>query len=97
MEHTCPQCGYHIKAEDLRDKKQPIFKNYRYCPHCEVALIVDRKTRYRQIVLLILSILLLFIFFLPYTTAKIVTATGLIVILLYVFYANKQIKFVIKK
>ena len=97
MEHTCPQCGHHIKEEDLRDKKQPVFKNYRICPQCEVALVVDRKTRRRQIILLILSIILLFIFILPYTTAKIVTAVGLIVILLSVIYANTKLKFEIKK
>lgn len=89
MDHACPHCGYLFKVKELLGKKQPMFRNYRNCPHCEMPMIVDRKTRRRQIVLLILSIILLFIFFLPYTIAKIVTVSGLIVILLYIFYVNK--------
>lgn len=96
MEHACPQCGYLFKGEELRGTKQPLFKNYRFCPHCETPLIVDRKTWYRQIILLILGVILLIIFFLPYSSAKIVTGLGLIVILVYVYYANKKIKFEIK-
>jgi rubredoxin len=96
MEHACPQCGYLFRGKELLGKKQPVLKNYRICPHCEISLIVDQKTRRRQIILLILSIILLFIFFLPYTTAKIVTGSGLIVILLCIFYSEKQIKFEIK-
>jgi CXXC-20-CXXC protein len=93
MDHQCPHCGYLIKSEELLDKRQPLLKNYRICPHCEKSLVVDRKTRLRQIILLILSIILLFIFFLPSSTAKIVTAAGLIVIILYVIYTNRQMKF----
>ena len=96
MEHLCPHCGYLFNGKELLGKNQPVFKNYRLCPHCETPLIVDRKTRHRQIVLLILTIVLLIIFFLPYNTAKIVTMLGIIAILLYVFRANKQIKFEIK-
>ena len=96
MKHACPQCGYLFKGEELRGKKQLLFKNDRFCPHCETPLIVDRKTWYRQIILLILGFILLITFFLPHTSAKIVTGFGLILILLYVFYANKKIKFEIK-
>ena len=96
MNHQCPQCGYLFKGEELLDRKQPVFKKYRLCPHCDTRLIVDRKTRLRQIVLLILSIILLIVFFLPYDNAKIAIAIGLIVILMYVLYANKKIKFEVK-
>jgi len=96
MDHHCPHCGYLFKGSELWDEKQPVLKNYRLCPHCDIRLVVDRKTRYRQIVLLILTIVLLVIFFLPYNTAKIVTILGIIAILLYVFRANKLIKFEMK-
>ena len=93
MDHQCPHCGYPITADELRDTNQPVMKNYRFCPHCKIRLTVDRKTKIRQIVLLILSIILLIIFFFPYHEAKIAAAIGLILILLYVFYANKKLKF----
>jgi CXXC-20-CXXC protein len=94
VDHPCPHCGYPIKADELRDKNQPLMRNYRFCPHCTVRLTVDRKTRIRQIVLLILSSILLIIFFFPYYEAKMIAAIGLILILIYLFYADKKLEFV---
>ena len=93
MEHQCPHCGYLIKAGELRDEKQPILKNYRLCPHCDTRLTVDRKTRLRQLFLVIIAVALLIIFFTPSYMAKIVSGIGLILMLVYVFWADKKIKF----
>jgi len=93
MDHLCPHCGNIFKGEDLGEKKQPLFRMYRLCPHCDTPLIVDRRTRRRQIVLLMVTIVLLINFFLPYSMAKITTSFGLIVILLSAFHDNIQFKF----
>ncbi len=79
----------------MRGKNQPVFKPYRFCPHCGAKIVADRTTQIRQTVSIFISIitlvLVLFMFrfkaLFPYVIAL------LFCIFVYVYHADKKVKF----
>ncbi len=61
---TCPHCHTDIIMRKLRH--QGFFKNYRVCPNCGGRFTVDKHTKYRQAVSLVIVLISLIFTLLMY-------------------------------
>jgi uncharacterized membrane protein len=52
---TCPHCHTRIRISEL--PHQGFFKSFRICPDCGGSFIVDRKTRQRQAVFIVVALI----------------------------------------
>lgn len=57
MDHPCPACGESIPSRELAG--QPRRRRYRTCPLCGARITVDRLTKRRQVVALVLALVAL--------------------------------------
>lgn len=93
--HKCPLCCNQFRVKELGYGR--IFTNYRICPHCDGKIIVDKDTRYRYLVFIVISLIsLVFTLFLYFDGSKwLVPALATYVVMgVYLYWCTNNVYFV---
>jgi hypothetical protein len=89
---TCPYCNIEIR---LRELNHPgLFKNYRVCPNCHGKFTPDTKTKHRQAIFIIVSIISLVLTMLLYfkgTEWLFPSIISYVIFGLLIYWGNKHI------
>lgn len=93
--HECPLCNSKFNVRDLGYGR--IFTNYRICPECGGNIIVDKDTRHRYIVFIVISLIsLTFTLFLYFDGNKWLfpALATYLVMGVYLWWCNSRVYFV---
>jgi hypothetical protein len=88
----CPFCKCEIHLKEL--PHQGFFNNYRVCPSCEEKFTVDRKTKKRQAILIVIALISLtftILLYLKGTDWLIPSVISYIIIGVLIYWANKRV------
>ena len=91
--HTCPRCGAQFTGKQMLEHGQPFWRVYRVCPVCELNIVIDKKSKNRQIVVFILAIIALILILSDTLIGKLISMGIVTIAFLYVFYSEKKVKF----
>ena len=92
---TCPHCKHEICIRELRHPG--LFENYRICPYCGGRFTVDRKTKRKQAIFIVIALISLGFTLLLYFQGETWLPPALVsyvVLGLLVYRANKKVFFV---
>jgi hypothetical protein len=91
--HSCPRCGGQFTGKQMLGYGQPLWRAYRVCPVCGLYIIIDKKSKNRQIVVFILAVTALILFWFEMLVTKLISMAIVIITIVYIFYSEKKIKF----
>jgi len=89
---TCPYCNIEIRLKEL--DHPGVFKNYRVCPNCHGKFTSDTKTKHRQAIFIIVSIISLGLTMLLYfkgTEWLFLSIISYVIFGLLIYWGNKHI------
>ena len=89
---SCPHCNKKIKLAELR--YQGMFKNYRICPYCHDYVTVDKKTKRRQVIFLLIvmaSLVLTILLYFEGTKWLVPTLISYLIFGIYLYWANQRV------
>lgn len=89
---TCPHCHEEIILRELPYESK--WKNYRQCPYCSQYFTVDKKTKKRQAVFIVLTLIsLVLTLFMYYGSSRwlVLAVISYLIIGIGLYWANKQV------
>jgi hypothetical protein len=91
--HICPRCGGQFTGKQMLEHGQPLWRVYRVCPVCKLNIVIDKKSKNRQIVVFILAVVALILILSGTLIGKLISMGIVIIAFLYIFYSEKKVKF----